>query len=325
MKKIITAGETVLDIIFKDTIPIKATPGGSMLNTAVSLGRLNTPVYLLTEFGNDLSGKLIINFLKENGVKTDYIYRYKEGQTPLAIAFLDENNNAEYNFYKIYPPVRMNIKLPEFKKNDIFLFGSFLAIDRKIRNKITGLISKLKEKGVIIVYDPNFRKSHLSELKEVLPLIKENINFADIIKGSNEDFNLIFNTDKIEEIYEIIGSLGSYNLLITGGDGDVIVKTKRFTKNYPVKKIKIKSTIGAGDNFNAGILYSLFTCNIKKEEINTLEEDLWNKIVEKGIKFSQKVCESYENYIDYDFASEINGTKSKHLPTGRTVLSEDSK
>jgi len=302
MKKIITIGETVLDIIFKDNIPVKAVPGGSMLNTSVSLGRLKKPVFLISEFGDDLSGNLIINFLRKNGVNTDYIYLYKDGKTPLAIAFLDEENNAEYNFYKIYPETRLNISPPSVEKNDILLFGSFLAIDRKIRNKISEFLSLSREKGLIIVYDPNFRKSHLHELKEAFPLIEENLSFASIVKGSNEDFNLIFNTEKISEVYNIINSYGCNNLIMTRGATDVIVKTKNFQKSYPVEKIKIKSTIGAGDNFNAGILYSLFSYNITKEAVGDISEHIWDKITGNAIKFSQNVCQSYDNYIDENFA-----------------------
>jgi fructokinase len=42
-------GETVLDIIFRDDQVIAAKPGGSMLNTAVSLGRSGIPVEFISE------------------------------------------------------------------------------------------------------------------------------------------------------------------------------------------------------------------------------------------------------------------------------------
>ena len=45
MRRIFAIGETVFDIIFKDGKPITSTPGGSLLNTAVTLGRLGLDVY----------------------------------------------------------------------------------------------------------------------------------------------------------------------------------------------------------------------------------------------------------------------------------------
>ena len=43
MRKIYAIGETVFDIIFKNGQPQAAKPGGAMLNSAVSLGRMGLP------------------------------------------------------------------------------------------------------------------------------------------------------------------------------------------------------------------------------------------------------------------------------------------
>lgn len=302
MKRLFTIGETVLDVIFKNNIPIKANPGGSMLNATVSLGRLGLPVYFLSEFTLDLAGNMISSFLRENGINCDYLYLYKNGHTTIAIAFLDEHNNASYNFYKVLPAERFAVEFPQMNENDIFLFGSFLCLDKSIRPKLSGFLPVLKENNVLKVYDPNFRKSHLHELSDLLPFIKENISFADILKGSDEDFGLIFNTEEPEEIYHIVRNLGCENLILTRSGKDVILKTDRITKSYPVKEIEIKSTIGAGDNFNAGILYSLYTYDINKFKLPSLEIDIWDKIINNSILFAQNVCESYDNYIDKDFS-----------------------
>ncbi len=298
MKKIYTTGETVLDIIFKNRQPQKAIPGGSMLNSAVSLGRLKEHVYFITELGKDFSGNIIKDFLIENNVNTDYIYEY-DGKTTLALAFLDENNNAEYNFYKLPPGERFNITFPVINKGDILLFGSFLAIDRAVRNKIVKFLSEAKEKEAIIVYDPNFRKPHLHELPDIMPFIEENIKFADIVKGSDEDFQLIFNSCDVEELYNITGCR---NLIVTRGAKEVTLKTKDFTKNYHVNRVKIKSTIGAGDNFNAGILYGLSRYD---GDINSTDRDIWDRIIKNSIIFASHVCTTYDNYITREFAESF--------------------
>jgi len=273
-----------------------------MLNATVSLGRLGLPVYFLSEFTLDLAGNMISSFLRENGINCDYLYLYKNGHTTIAIAFLDEHNNASYNFYKVLPAERFAMEFPQMDEDDIFLFGSFLCLDKSIRPKLSGFLPVLKENNVLKVYDPNFRKSHLHELSDLLPFIKENISFADIVKGSDEDFSFIFNTEEPGEIYDIVRNLGCENLILTRGGKDVILRTGKITKSYPVKKIEIKSTIGAGDNFNAGILYSLYTYDINKFKLPSLEIHTWDKILNNSILFAQNVCRSYDNYIDKDFS-----------------------
>src|SRR5512138_647308 len=121
MRKIYAIGETLLDIIFRDGQPQTAKPGGSMLNSVVSLGRMSLPVSFISEYGTDDVGELIGNFLKENGVDLSFVHRYEEGETALALAFLDKKNDARYTFYKSYPKNRLDINFPELKREDIVL------------------------------------------------------------------------------------------------------------------------------------------------------------------------------------------------------------
>ena len=121
--KIYAIGETILDLIFENNNPIAAKAGGSMLNTAVSLGRLGLSVEFISEYGCDKPGELIDNFLSECGVSTNYLKKFTDGKTPLALAFLDKNKNASYTFYKDYPPERLEIEMPLIKQNDIVLLA----------------------------------------------------------------------------------------------------------------------------------------------------------------------------------------------------------
>ena len=143
MRKIYTIGETVLDILFSKNQPFTAKAGGACLNTAVSLGRLGLPVQFIGEFGLDEVGNFIDNFLKENNVNTDSVYRYYDGKSALALAFLNENNDASYDFYKIYPEKRLNIEFPEIHQDDIVLFGSFYAITPEVRKKLIHFIQQI--------------------------------------------------------------------------------------------------------------------------------------------------------------------------------------
>ena len=133
MRKIYGIGETVLDIIFKNNQPQAAKAGGSVLNSVVSMGRMNLPVSFISEYGKDNVGILIDNFLEENGVDSSSVHRFTDGSTSLALAFLDEKNDAHYTFYKDFPEKRLDIVFPVIKKDDIVQCGSFYAIWHEIR------------------------------------------------------------------------------------------------------------------------------------------------------------------------------------------------
>lgn len=301
MRKIYTIGETVLDILFKNNVPVTAKAGGACLNSAVTLGRLNLPVYFIGEFGMDEVGNFIDQFLKDNHVSTQYVYRYYDGKSSLALAFLNENNDASYDFYKIYPGKRLVLNFPEIQQDDIVLFGSIYAVTFEIRNKLLEFIRQANKNKAIVIYDPNFRKQHLHELGKLKPLILENLSLANIIRGSNEDFSFIFGANNVEETYAETRRHCN-NLLYTANKKGVYVRTPSVNLTCPVKTIDPVSTIGAGDNFNAGIVYSLFRHNIGFKELETLNEKTWEMLVSTAIDFATHVCLNYDNYISKEFA-----------------------
>ena len=305
MRKIYAIGETVFDIIFKDSKPVEAKAGGSMLNAAVSLGRLGVPVSMITEYSNDNVGNSIDIFLKENGVNTDFVSRFDDGRTPLALAFLDNDKNAKYSFYKLYPKDRLLNGFPEVKKDDIVLFGSLYAIAKEIKDKIFEFITYAKRNNAIIIYDPNYRTTNMLALEEIKPFILESIAIADIVKGSDEDFKHIFGCDNSEKTYDFIKQNNCKNLVYTANKNGVSLHTEKFSMKYDVPKINPISTIAAGDSFNAGLIYAILKNKISNSEINSINTDVWNDIILTAISFATDVCMSYENYISKEFAKKL--------------------
>ncbi|MGC8823722.1 MAG: carbohydrate kinase family protein [Bacteroidales bacterium] len=307
MGRVFCIGETVFDIIFDGAQPAAGRAGGSMLNSAVSMGRMNLPVYFISEYGSDQLGKHIDDFLKSNGVNTEYIYRFSSGKTSVALAFLDEKRNASYAFYKDLPAERLAIPMPDFTPNDYVLFGSFYAINTEIRSTVLNLVSQARRAGTTIIYDPNFRKAHQHELHQLLPMIIENMQLASLVKASNEDMNMIFGTTNFIESYLAITPYCP-RLIYTQGSNDVIFKSPHLQMSASVPQIEPLSTIGAGDSFSAGILCFLYANKLKHNDLLHLNADLAQKLLQAGIDFASNVCMSYDNYISTAFAQEYSCT-----------------
>lgn len=305
MRKIFTIGETVLDIIFKNGQPVASTAGGSMLNTSVSLGRLGLPSHFISEYGNDPVGFMIDDFLNKNGVNTDYVYHFEDGKSALALAFLDQNNNASYTFYKSYPQKRFDITFPEVNENDIVMFGSIYAIAMEIRETLRKFLCYAKSRNTLIYYDPNFRKAHLHELEQLRPAILENMSMASIVRASDEDLEIIFGAKNIDEAYEAVKPLCS-TLIYTSSSKAVYLKAPEISLCLPTRKIEPVSTIGAGDTFNAGIAYGLYKHNIGQDALSSVSSDTWQQMINYGIDFATEVCLSYNNYISAEFAKKLH-------------------
>ncbi len=303
MRNIYAIGETLYDIIFKDGQPQAGKPGGAMLNSTVSLGRIGLPVSLISEYADDDIGRIIDKFLHDNGVGTSYTDHYKDGKTALAIAVLNEKNDASYTFYKNYPERRLEMGFPPVRKGDIILCGSIYAITNEIRSKFVQFITQAKENGGIVIYDPNFRSAHASELDELKPLIIENMKMAGIIRGSDEDFRNIFRAASPDSAWEVVRKYCNCMVYTASSDG-VYVRTPSFSGQFPVNKITPVSTIGAGDNFNAGMIAAIYKNGITNEEPEVMGEEKWRKVITSGVSFATDVCLSYENYISAEFAEK---------------------
>lgn len=305
LRNVYCLGETVLDIIFTGNRPVAAKPGGSLLNTAVSLARTGIAVHLISEVFRDDPGMLITRFLDENQVGCSHLVTYASGNTPIALAFLNDNADAKYTFYKSYPSDRLNQPLPAPGPDDILLFGSIYSLTAEIRDRLVKFVAGAKENGALVIYDPNFRKAHHKDLPELLSMIRENLSLADIIRGSDEDFLSIFASDNPEQVFDEVKRSGCRNLFLTRSGEDVVVCSGEKVLPVPVPPIVPVSTIGAGDAFNAGLIYGLIRENIHRKDLPGLSLEQWTGLAETGIRFSQNVCGSLDNYVEKDFVRLI--------------------
>lgn len=306
MRKIIGIGETILDIIFKDEQPTAAVPGGSVFNGIISLGRLGLNVTMITETGNDKVGGIIKSFMVENGVDDSYVCMYDDGRTALSLAYLNERNDAEYVFYKDYPNARLDVEWPEIDEDDIVMIGSYFVLNPILRSKVKDFLTYARDNGAFIYYDINFRSTHAAEAEALRDTICENFAFADIVRGSTEDFSYMFGISDAHLAYKEKVSPYCQRMLCTDADGDIKLITPKLDKAYKVNKIKTVSTIGAGDNFNAGVVFGLVKNGVERKDLDNLSEEVWDRIVQTGQDLASQVCQSFSNSISKDFAENYN-------------------
>lgn len=306
MRKVIGIGETILDIIFRDEQPTVAVPGGSVFNGIVSLGRTGIPICFISETGNDRVGNIILRFMRDNNISTDYINVFPDGKSPVSLAFLNDKSDAEYIFYKDYPKQRLDVIYPQINEDDIVVIGSYYALNPVLREKVVELLEQAREKKAIIYYDPNFRSSHKDEAIKLASTIIENLEYADIVRGSQEDFFYMYNLRDADKIYKDKIKFYCPNFLCTAGSEKIALRTNTLTKEYDIPPLEAVSTIGAGDNFNAGIVYGLLKYDIRHEDLNTINEATWDKIIRYGMEFASEVCKSFNNSVSNEFAERIN-------------------
>ena len=275
MRKVIGVGETVLDIVFKHEQPMGALPGGSVFNTIVSLGRVGADATFISAVGNDHVGANVISFLKDNGVHADYVTKYAEGQTPISLAFLNEQNDADYLFYHDNKQHSPDFTYPDVQPDDIVIFGSFYAVSAATRPQVVSFLEFAHSRGAIIYYDVNFRSGHRNDVMRITPNLLEN--------------------------YEYSAEISFYckRFVYTDGVNPVQLRADgALCESYTVSTIQPVSTIGAGDNFNAGFIFGLLKLGITRQQLlDGLTKEQWDKIMSYALAFSTESCKGTQNYV----------------------------
>lgn len=308
-RKIIGIGETVLDIVLKEGKPQAAVPGGSTFNAMISLGRsagkMGVPVMMITRIGDDMVAGMVTSFMEENGVDTSLVQRATGHKSAVSLAFLGKGNDATYEFFRdeSCPPM----KAPEITVNrgDIVIFGSYFAVADAPRKQVRVLLEKAREAGAFIYYDINFRPGHLAELPALKGVIEENCALSDVVRASDEDIFYLFGDRDPHKVYESHMASLCKSYICTRGARDTVVFSPGNVCEFPVNPVKTVSTIGAGDNFNAGFIYASLKNGFSPEKMRQLEAADWEKLVPVAHSFSADVCQSIYNYITPEFAAKL--------------------
>ena len=302
-RTVVGIGETVLDIVFRNMQPQAAVPGGSVFNAMVSLGRTagrdcpDTRLLMASQAGQDAVADLITEFMAQNGLDTSCIQQ-DPGQSTVSMALLDERNNARYEFFRDreLPPFR-TLQIA-FRPEDILLFGSFFAVSGATGPQTRELVQAARAAGAIIYYDINFRRNHPADPRTV----EENIALSDIVRGSDEDIQNLWGDPDPARVYRERIAPRCPNYICTKGAQPAEVFSPGVHACFETEPVaRVVSTIGAGDNFNAGIVYGILRHGFTRERLRSLSEADWRLLVPTAMRFSAEVCGSLQNYVGPDF------------------------
>lgn len=297
-RKVIGVGETVLDILFRGGQPEAAVHGGSSFNSIVSVGRAGVPCTFVGYAGDDIVGRKTVSFMQENGIGTEHFQLRQGEKSAISLAFIGENGDATYSFYREPLHTAPSWTLPDMARGDVMLFGSYYAVCDGMRPLIVQLLERAAKSGAIVYYDLNFRKNHKDELQQLMPAIEQNFGLSTIVRGSTDDFVVVFSTRDARVIYNMYIRPRCKYFICTAGAGKIVVCCPTASYEFEAPPVSdVVSTVGAGDSFNAGFACALIWEGIMPEDLPALGRDAWQRLIATACRFAGETCTSKENYI----------------------------
>jgi len=199
--------------------------------------------------------------------------------------------------------------LPAAERGDVMLYGSYFAACTGMRPLVTQMLERAAQGSAIVYYDINFRRNHSDELETLTPFILQNLQLSTIVRGSTDDFDVLFSSRDARVIYNMYISQHCPLLICTAGAGQITVCTPAGCYDFQAPPIEdVVSTVGAGDSFNAGFACALIWEGIMPEDLPSLGRDIWQRLVATACRFAGETCRSTENYI----SDRRNGLNISH-------------
>lgn len=234
--------------------------GGAELNFAIACSRLSLDVTWISRLGKDEFGRHIYNFARGEGIDVSHV-RFVDGcPTSLNFKQINEDGSGKTFYYRDNSPiVKLTVKdITEELFQDISLVhitGVFMSIHPQTRNIVYKILELAAKKEVIVSFDPNIRLK-MWTIQEARDAFAKVFPYVDILLAGLDEMELILG-DSSEESLEVFAN--KYNIaelvIKDGANGSKLFKENRWLYQNAFK-VNAVDTVGAGDGFDAGYVYS---------------------------------------------------------------------
>lgn len=251
-------GECLVDVVESETSAPTAHVGGSPLNVAVGLARMEHDVVFAGRHGNDDYGRMIARALRAQGITS--VLEADELPTSVATATLDPTGQASYEF-------SLEWSLPAAE----LLTGKLVEAAGHIEHLHTGSLAALMEPGASVVkqvfdelretatisYDPNYRPSLVPNRELARHQVEEFVALADVVQASTDDLELLYPERSHYDTMAAWMELGPALVTVTRGASGAVALARSGSTAQSAFSIDVADTVGAGDSFMAATLSSL--------------------------------------------------------------------
>ncbi|KHL10745.1 fructokinase [Mumia flava] len=249
---VLVVGEALVDLTRTPDGTTAAHPGGSPMNVAVGLARLDVATTLAAQVGDDEHGDLIRDHVDASDVDLRSLPPHHP-DTSTALATLDGDGVATYSFDLVWDPDEM----PAVDAFGLVHVGSIAAALEPGADRVETLVRAAIDAGIPVSIDPNVRLDITPDLDAVRDRIEALIRHATYVKLSDDDARVLWPEVDLAEIAHVLLDHGPRLVALTRGDQGAIMSTTTATTSERPPSIAVVDTIGAGDSFQSAMLAGL--------------------------------------------------------------------
>jgi fructokinase len=286
--RVICMGEILFDRFFeqpgeewKHNLSWYDFPGGAPANTACALVKLGVPTAFIGCIAEDERGEFLVNLLEDIGVNCTEVQRHHTA--PTRVVYLARNETGSFQFVGfgehdsaefadayLYAEL---ISIDLFQEIEWLILGTLELAYPRSRKAIYKAVELAKLYGVEIFVDVNWEPMFWKDVDIASQMIREFIRHATFLKVTVDEAKFLFGTTKPKIIADSIGNLKG--VLVTAGEKGCGYFLGGHEGYLTAFSVNAQDTTGAGDAFNAGIIYQLLNYGIS----SLADSEITKKIV----------------------------------------------
>ncbi|MGY4105875.1 aminoimidazole riboside kinase [Aeromonas encheleia] len=250
-------GDAVVDLIPEGELHYLKCPGGAPANVAVGVARLGGESAFIGRVGADPFGRFMADTLVAEGVDIRHLTQDPAHRTSTVLVELDEEGERSFTFM-VRPSADQFLEpadLPRFEAGQWLLTCSIALANEPVRTSCLQAMAAIRVAGGRVCFDPNLRPEVWGNPAEMLPVVRDAIGLADVVKLSIEELQLLSgHQDLVAGLATIDGPA---LVLVTRGAAGVVARLDGERLEWVGQKVTPLDTTGAGDAFVAGLLAAL--------------------------------------------------------------------
>jgi fructokinase len=251
----VVVGEALVDVVVPVDGDRQEAVGGSPLNVAVGLSRLEVPTTLVTRIGEDRHGEMLLEHLRGSGVALADGSVVAGGTTSTSTAHLDEQHAATYDFDLVWDLPKQQLG-EDTAGMHVGSLGTAIEPGRSI---VMDLVEQASTAGVYVSYDPNIRPFFLEDREAAWRDVKTIGSGSRLVKLSDEDLaHLQPGVDEGDVCRQLLAGERTELVVLTRGSAGATAYTEGAVLPVAAPATDVVDTVGAGDSFMAATLAVLW-------------------------------------------------------------------
>lgn len=261
MQKIVLMGECMLELRQAKDGLMNQSFAGDTFNTAVYMKRTfaQQDIAFMTAVGQDSISQQMVSACSSENLNNQHVFAQSDRNPGIYLVQTDEQGERSFLYWRDTSAAKQVMQyvdqpaIAELCKADLFFFSgiSIAILEPQDRDAFWTMLAQLKEAGVKIGFDPNYRPRLWNSADEAKSEFAKAYAVSDIMLPGVDDFKQLYAIESLDDILTFCQPFNIEELVLKNGPESVYCQLHGQLTHVAITPVtNVVDTTSAGDSFN---------------------------------------------------------------------------